>query len=664
MNRTLRTIIGAVLILVITFAAISICQQILTHVKLDVTEQKIFTLSDGTKSILSRLNQPLQAELYYAKTAAMEAQDSIKFFNNYNEFVKALLQEYVRISNGMIQLEVIDPRPYSPEEEDALRYGLKRFPINDEENFFFGLVIKTQFGVEKTIPFFSPDRQNFVEYDISYLIDTAITREKKRVGVMSSLPVMGEDLSGYMAQMKQMQGQEIQQPWSIVSHMRQQFEVETVPTDINSVDDINDIDILLVVHPKDLPERTQFALDQYILKGGRAILCVDPYCYEDRPASPQMQMQAPPDQSSNLPSLLKAWGLELQEDAFTGDLNLALPVPLGQNQRPEPFIGLLGLTQDSGCFNLDHVISGELQQVRTLFAGALKEIPQGMLDPNDPAPVEDIQRMPLVHTTAQGNTVKINSPYDFYNLAGFNKSFTPGAQPVNLAYLVSGKLPSAFPNGIKVDVEKDDPNDPNETITVTESLTGLPYSEDTSAVVVFADVDFMSNNMAYQQSIFGSVVVGDNAALLINAIEDLCGSSDLISIRSRGNFRREFLVVKDIEKEAEAETAQKVEELNAQIQTYNQELQNLINSAQDGDQAVIGSAIVDKRRELEVKIRKAQSQLNEVKLQRRERIEDLGNRLRQFNMLAAPAVILMIAIVLGIRRSMRKRHYISHRRPS
>ena len=243
MNRTLRTIIGAVLILVITFAAISICQQILTHVKLDVTEQKIFTLSDGTKSILSRLNQPLQAELYYAKTAAMEAQDSIKFFNNYNEFVKALLQEYVRISNGMIQLEVIDPRPYSPEEENALRYGLKRFPINDEENFFFGLVIKTQFGVEKTIPFFSPDRQNFVEYDISYLIDTAITREKKRVGVMSSLPVMGEDLSGYMAQMKQMQGQEIQQPWSIVSHMRQQFEVETVPTDINSVDDINDIDI-------------------------------------------------------------------------------------------------------------------------------------------------------------------------------------------------------------------------------------------------------------------------------------------------------------------------------------------------------------------------------------------------------------------------------------
>ncbi len=659
MNRTIRTILGAVLILVITFAAISICQNIGTNIKADVTEQKIFTLSDGTKAILGRINQPIQAKLYYAKTAAMKTQDSIKFFNNYYEFVKTLLQEYVNVSHGMIKLEVIDPRPYTTEEEDALRYGLKRFPINDEENFFFGLVIQTPFGVEKTIPFFSPDRQNFVEYDISYLIDNAITREKKRVGIMSSLPIMGDNVSDYMAQMMQMQGQQPKQPWAIVTQLKSQFTVESIPTDINDVNDINNVDVLLVVHPKDLPEKTQFAIDQYVLNGGRTILCVDPYCYADRPKQPQMQMQGQQDQSSNLEALLHAWGLEMPKDTFAGDLNLAIAASVSRNQRPEKIIGYLGL--EEGCFNKDQVISAELNQVRMLFAGALKELPQKTQDPNHPTPAEDITRTPLIYTTSEGNTFKVSSPFELqYNLAGLRDKFSPGTKPVDMGYFVTGKLPSAFPQGIDVDVKEPDPNDPNETVTVKHHLTGLAQAEKDCDVVVFSDVDFLSNDMAYSQSIFGSIVNGDNAALLINSIENLCGSNDLISIRSRGNFRRPFTVVDEIEKQAEAETAQEVDKLNLQISAYNQELQKLVNSAQNaGNQDVIGSTIVQKRRDLELKIRDAKRQLNEVKLKRRERIEALGNELRQFNMLAAPIVILVIAIILGIRRSVRKRYYIS-----
>lgn len=660
MNRTIQTIIGAVLILVITFATISIFQKIGASAKLDITEQKIFSLSDGTKNILGRLNQPLRAKLYYAKTAAMEAQDSIKFFNNYNEFVKTLLHEYVRASNGMIQLEVVDPRPYSPEEEDALRYGLQRVPINDEENFFFGLVIQTEFGVEKTIPFFSPERQNFVEYDISYLIDTAITREKNRLGIMSSLPVMGDDLSGYMAQMKRMQGQTIKEPWTIVNHLRKQFDVQSISTDINDVSDFNDVDVLLVIHPKDLPEQTQFALDQYILNGGRAIFCVDPHCFFDQPEQAQMQMQMQHDAGSNIESLLSAWGLEMPENTFAGDLNLELSTQLSQNARPEPIISFLELNQKENCFNPDQVISSQLNQIRVLFAGVLKELPA---EPNSPS--NAVIRSPLIQTTHQGNTVKINSPVELmYNLGRLRSGFSPGAKALNMGYFITGKLPSAFPEGIDVEVEQPDPNDPNETITVTQKRTGLTQTQEDCAVVVFSDVDFLADRIAYSSSIFGTMVSGDNTALLFNAIEDLCGSSDLISIRSRGNFRRPFLVVDEIEKQADAETAQEMENLNMQIQAYNQELQQLINSAQEGEQAVIGSAIVQSRRNLEVKIRTAERKLNVVKLKRRERTEALGNKLRQFNMLAAPAVILLIAIVLGIRRSMRKRQYISHTRAS
>ncbi|HCO96748.1 MAG TPA: hypothetical protein DIU00_22885, partial [Phycisphaerales bacterium] len=323
---------GAGFVLVIIFSAISICQNIGEPLKIDITDQGLYTLSDGTKAILAKLNQPIRARLYYAKTAALKGPDQIRFFNNYYEFVRALLEEYVTTSKGMVELEVIDPRPFTDDEEQALKYGLRRFPITEEESFFFGLVVQTQFGVEKSIPFFSPERQNFLEYDISYLIDTAVTRQKKKIGVLSSLSVMGDDVSGYMAQMMMRQGQQPKPAWTFVEQLRKQYEVKTVATDVN---DINDVDILLVIHPKNLPEKTLFAIDQYVLKGGRTIVCVDPHSFADRPPQMQMQMQMQHDSSSDLNSLLRTWGLEMPAQTFAGDRSLASLAAIRANQRPE-----------------------------------------------------------------------------------------------------------------------------------------------------------------------------------------------------------------------------------------------------------------------------------------------------------------------------------------
>ncbi|MEK7994290.1 MAG: GldG family protein, partial [Planctomycetota bacterium] len=375
----IRAIIGAILILVIAFSVISACQNIGKPLKVDITDQRLYTLSDGTRAILGKLNQPIKARLYYAKTASLKGPDQIRFFNNYYEFVRALLEEYVAASKGLVELEVIDPRPFSDDEEQAVKYGLRRFPITDEENFFFGLVVQTQFGVEKAIPFFSPDRQNFVEYDISYLIDTAVTRQKKKVGVLSSLPVMGDDVSGYMAEMMLRQGQQPQPPWTIVEQLRKQYDVETVPADTN---DINDVDILLVVHPKNLPEKTLFAIDQFVLKGGRTIVCVDPHCFSDVPPQMpmQMQMQMQQERSSDLNVLLRTWGIEMPANTFAGDRNLASMASIRANERPEKVIGYLNLVSEENCFTKDNVITGELNQVRFLFPGALK----GVADPNQP----------------------------------------------------------------------------------------------------------------------------------------------------------------------------------------------------------------------------------------------------------------------------------------
>ena len=659
-NRTIRAIIGAILVLVVAFSAISVCQSIGRTWSVDITDQKIYTLSKGTKSILAKLNQPIKAKLYYAKTATLKAPDQIRYFNNYYQFVKALLEEYVAASAGLVKLEVVDPRPFSEDEVEALRCGLRRFPITEEENFFFGLVMQTPFGVEKVIPFFSPERQNFVEYDISYLIDTAITRQKRTVGIISSLPVMGDDMSGYMAQMMRMQGQQPRPPWTFIEQLRRQYEVKQVPADVNEV---NDVDILLVIHPKKLPDQTLFAIDQFVLKGGRTIVCVDPYCFADRPDRMAMQMGMPPTRNSDLNVLLRTWGLEMPENTFAGDKNLAVPASVAADQRPERIIGYLALTP--GCFNTDNVIAAELNQVRVLFAGVLKEVEK----PQQKEETPQIKRTPLIMTTAKGNTFSISSPYELMMLqpSMLMSKFIDGNKPVAMGYLVTGRFKSSFPNGVDVKVESDEDKssekeseDPNKVKEAKKHLTGLKEATEDCAVVVFADVDFISDAMAYQESFFGKVVVGDNSALLLNAIDDLSGSSDLVSVRSRGNYRRPFIVVDEIERQAEEATAEEVNKINAQIAIFQGQLQSIVASAKEGQEEVIGSSILQKKKELELKIHEAQRQLREVKMKRRERIERLGRKLQYADTSVAPAAILVIAVMLGVRRTVRRRHYISH----
>jgi len=655
MNRTIRAIIGAVFVFIIIFSAISISQNIGRSWKVDITEHKLYTLSDGTKAILARLNQPIKAKLYYAKTAALKGPDNIKYFNNYYEFVKALLEEYVAHSNKMFELQVIDPRPFSDEEVAAMRCGLQQYRITEEENFFFGLVVETQFGVEKVIPFFSPDRQNFLEYDISYLIDTAITRQKTKIGVISSLPIMGDDMSGYMAQMMMSQGQRPKSPWIIIEHLRKKYEVTEIPTDVN---DINDVDILMVVHPKELPEKTLFAIDQFVLSGGRTVVCVDPYCYSDAQNQMSMQMGMQQSHSSDLNVLLRTWGIEMPANTFAGDKKLAEARAITRTARPEPIIGLLNLGK--GCFNTDTVATAELNEVRVLFSGILNEVVEDANQPEEEKAA--IQKTPLIMTTDEGNTFTITNPYELIaiNPSTLMSRFVSGTKPVTMGYLLTGRFKSSFPDGIEIEVESEDPNDPNETIKSKKLIKGLTEAGEDCAVAVFADVDFISDVLAYTNSFFGPAIVGDNSALLFNIIDDLSGSSDLVSIRSRGNFKRPFVKVDEIERQAEEETAQEVKLLNAQIAGFQSELQSIIAQAKEGQEVVIGSSLLEKQRDIELQKRKAQQQLNEVRLKKRKRIEHLGNIFEGFVLLAAPAVILIIAIVLGIYRSAKKRHYISH----
>jgi ABC-type uncharacterized transport system involved in gliding motility auxiliary subunit len=434
-----------------------------------------------------------------------------------------------------------------------------------------------------------------------------------------------------------------------------------IPADAN---EIKNIDILLVIHPENLLEETLFAIDQFVLKGGRTVVCVDPHCFADQPDQMAMRVQGTTMQSSDLNVLMRNWGLEMPKDTFAGDRGLALTASMSGAERPEKIIGFLNLVPP--CFNAGNVITANLNQVRILFAGVLKEVEPPSEDKQ--AGKAPIERTPLITTTGKGNSWTITSSLEmrFLNPSNLMERFVDGNEPVVMGYLVTGKFKSAFPDGINVTVEPnsqespDQAKDPNNDKKITRHVTGLTRAEQDCAVVVFADVDFISDIIAYRDYFFGKTVVGDNSALLINTVDDLSGSSDLISIRSRGNFRRPFDVVDEIERKAETETAEEETKINAEITGFQNELNSVIGSTEEKAQEVIGSSILQKKKELELKIHQAKQRLRQVKMKRREQIEHLGNTLRNFNMLMAPAVILVIAIILGVRRSVRKRHYISH----
>lgn len=650
MGRMTRAILAIFFIGVIGVSAISISQGLFNSTRLDLTEQRLYTLSNGTREILAGLKQPITMKLFYTRTAAIESSnDQIRFYNNYYTFVRALLEEYESQADGKVILEVIDPRPYSQEELAAIRYGLRRFPLSEDENFIFGLVVQTEFGATKTIEFFAPDRQQLVEYDISYLIDTAVTRQKKRLGVLSSLDLMGD--TGYMAQMKQMQGQQPKPKWGLLSHLEKQYEVTAVAADAKVIEDV---DFLLVIHPKDLPEQTVFAIDQFILKGGRAIIAVDPHCVADMPDM-QQRMSGQYKTASNLKQLLGHWGLVMPPNTFAGDRKLAVVGATQPGQRPEKILGILKLEAAYDCFNESEPVTARLRELTMVFPGVLK------IQPTADEDTQGLTYTPLLTTSRTGNAWSVSSDFELMNpdYARMMRDFRDGDEPVTVAYRVTGTFKSAFPDGVTVPAEPDENGQTD--ATESETLTGLTESQEPGAVVVMSDVDALSDMVAYQRSFFGISPVGDNSTFILNTLEDLSGSPQLISIRSRGNFNRPFTRVDAIEAKAETETADEEARIMAKIQGFEQQLNEKIRSIEGDDKgALIGQTIIEEKKKIELELRQAESQLRDIKMEKRRQVEKIKTKLWLFCTLPGPALMLLIAIVLGIFRTAKRRRYISH----
>lgn len=603
--------------------------------RLDLTEEKIYTLSDGTKSILKKLDSPIRLKFYYSKTAANKGTEGLRQFNNYSLYVQDLLRQYVANSRNNLSLQVIDPRPDTPEEEDALAYGLKKFHLTETEKYFFGLAAENESGTEKIIEFFDPGQKDKLEYQLTKLIYQVLNPAKKIIGVLSSIDVIAEDVSPMMAQIMRMQGKNVETSWGAINALKELYRVQKIdPQDTETIG----VDTLVIIHPKGFSEKTLFAVDQFVMNGGNVLILADPLAT----IAPSDEQQRTPSSSPDaaFQKLMDKWGLKLKTGVYAGDRYLA---GYGRTRPDMPATKLLTvLNCDKRCSekHKDNISSG-LSKNSFILPGVVES-----------QETEGVTFQTVLSTSDKGNEYRV-SPYMLNNAQATWSQFSEGTG-VNIAMRAMGKFKTAYPNGPTFKKEEEKSKKTKKAKKKKEDADKKDYlteSKKESAVVLIADVDFLNDNFSLRQSFLGSQSINDNIALFLNAIEALSGNVDLLSVRAKGRIDRGFDVIRDIELEAEKKTEDKVKEINASILKFQQELNEIGRQKGNQNVAILQNESLRKKKELGKKIALLKKELREVKREGRERIESIGKMFQYLNTLAIPFLIIIFGFYFYGNRS-------------
>lgn len=594
---------AGLLLIALAFLAFNMVSGLaLTNARLDLTEQKLYTISDGTRQILGELDEPINLYFFYSDKSAKD----LVVLRNYARRVEEMLKAYAQAADGKIKLHIVDPEPFSEDEDKAAEFGLQAVPAQQGgDAIYFGLAGTNSVDDHQVIPFFPLDQEEFLEYEVSRLVQSLAHPQRPVVGVLSGLPLNG----GF-----DMQTQQPSSPWMVMEEIRQLFQIESLKPDVDQIPD--KVSVLLLVHPKNLPEQTQYAIDQFVLRGGKLLAFVDPWSEADH-AMPMPGEMGGEGKSSDLPALFKAWGFEMLPGKVLGDGAYAMSVSMGQGERPARHPGWLTLPRQA--LDPSDVATANLETLTVATAGILR-------------PLEGAKThfVPLIHSSEYA------MPFDAQRFAMLRNpqelmgELNPSGDRYTVAARISGPAQSAFPDGIEG--RKD----------------GLK-SADNINVIVVADTDMLSDRMWVQvQDFFGQRVPqpwADNSAFAINALDNLSGSEALISVRSRGRFTRPFTVVEDLQRQAEARFREQEQALKQRLSETEEKLASLQN--QDPAKALEltpeQQATLQQFMQEKLRIRK---ELREVNYQLNADIEKLGRTLKFINIALVPLVLTLGVLLL------------------
>lgn len=620
--------VGGVLIALALLVAINVLAGVsLAGFRIDLTKNKLYTLSDGSKNVLAKLDEPITLKFFRSKEL------SDKYVAAYAKRVEELLVEYKNLAGGKLTLEVLDPEPFSETEDQCVKYGIQAVPV-PEGALYFGLAGSNSLGDDKSIAFLDPSKEEFLEYDVSKLVYGLSNAAKPVLGVLSSLPIEGAGANPFM--------KNAPQPWYIMDAIRElNYETRSIQPNVAEIP--SDVTLLLVVHPKGVSDATQYAIDQFVLRGGKAIVFVDPWCEADEPPqdpnNPLQAMMAP--RSSELKRLFDAWGIQSPTDKFVGDRKHATTVTYSNNGRPDQasYIAWVRIPPES-------LAKGEVTTADMGMPLFFKQ--PGFLEHKQDATTTFA---PLIQTSDDSMEVE-NSKIQFQaNPGELLKNFFPSGKPYTIAARLGGKVKSAFPEG--------KPASPDGA-PAEGGAAHLAESSGEISVVVVADVDMLTDATWVQVQNLGGFRIprklSENGTFVMNTLDYMQGSTDLISLRARGGSSYPFLVVEELKREAEQRFRDEEGRLLDERQRVERELNDLISKKGDASEEVLMSAEVQaKVEDLRATLIDTQKRLRDVRYNLNKDVEALGTKLKWLNIALVPLLTLGMALFVTVYRTNRRK---------
>jgi ABC-type uncharacterized transport system involved in gliding motility auxiliary subunit len=609
MQHKLTSSVNLFLLVVVFFALVFVNNQLLSSVRLDLTENKVYSLSNGSKQVLKEIDEPINLYFFFSDKASK----NMTSLRNYANRVESLLNEYETFANGKLKLQVLDPQAFSDQEDQADQFGLTAANIGSAgESIYMGLAATNALDEQKIIAFFDPQKEGFLEYEISKLIYQLSEPEPVNITLITDLAVKGGQ--------NPMTGQ-LDPTWTFLAQLEQLYKVNQLGSGTSSLPD--NTDVLFLVHPKNYSDALLFAIDQYALTGGKIIAFLDAHNESDQLA--MMAGPMPSGNSSNLQRLLKTWGVKFDSANVLLDAMAGLDIRTQDGGVTRHF-GFVGFTSEQ--LDREDVITSNLEVINGASFGHFSQLEN-----------TKATWLPLIQSTKNSDLMDAGTYAMTQDPEELAKIYQSDNQPYVLAVRLSGQTNSAF-DRVPIDV------DITEITTSTENLN----------VILVGDTDMLADRFWVQQSnFFGQTIstpFANNGDFVTNAVENLGGSDALIGIRSRGIFSRSFTKVDELTVIAEQKFRDQEKILQQQLEETEQQLLQLQNQDVEGGALIITPAqqlAIDEFMQKKITIRKS---LRDVRHQLDKDIESLGNWLKLSNIVLAPLIlILFLALIRGVFRT-------------
>ncbi len=610
-NTVLYSAAGLVVLLLVLIAFNYLAATV--AVRADLTEGKLYTLSDGTRRILGRLESPVKVKLYVSQGEAMPVP-----MRSFAKRVEDMVDEFRAAADGKLIVERYNPKPDSDEEDAAQLDGVEPQQLSSGDVFYLGIAV-TQLDRKQAIPSVSPRRERLLEYDLARAVARVGSPSRPKVGVMAGPPVLGASFNPMTRQPAE--------PWVLAAELKRDFDVVQIPLAATEIP--KDIDVLLVIHPRNIQPQAEYALDQFILRGGKLIAFVDPYGYFD--AQPGIPGMPPMGTSSSLPTLFKAWGVTLPENKLIADMEYRS----GVGQRETPTV----LTLNRSAFSRDDVVTSQIESVLYPWGGVFEV-----------KPPEGLKVQTLIQSST--NSMLVDSAKATASGDDAFKGFLPDGQAKPLAIRLSGMFKSAFADGPPAPAETKDKK-PAATVAGPHRA----QAEKENAVLLVADMDLLADPAAVDvQELFGQKIIvpsNGNLALALGMVEQFASGNELISLRSRAASFRPLTVVRALEAEAAKQYFGKISALEQDLQKTSEKLQALQGAKGSGSGQILTAEQQTELERFRKSVAQTRKELKAVRKNLRKDSEALAFWTKVVNIALPPLVVAFIGIGVALLRRRR-----------